>query len=350
MCISPKTGPNGERLACRKCWQCLANATDLWVGKCIAESKTAGKTYLVTLTYGSDERMGSEGNDMRAVTLCYPDVQLWLKRLRHQTTGPIRFLAAGEYGSEKGRSHWHVIVFCENSNTVIPNLKLDWRYIHEGERGQLIWPHGYSYWEELEASAQIGYVCKYIKADEEERVYNTHVSKRPALGTAYFTLCAKLHVDQGISPLDTYYGFPDVLKTHGSEAGRPRRYIMTKAAAYKYCADFVTLWREKYGHDNWPQSDLIDQYFDAVAELQKRQNTGTSEQHIFELMARFKAKQKERSVFSWIVTHDAEGNEEKQGSTQVFLPFPVVPNSYLEQSKGHVSTRPFKPSSPQTTV
>lgn len=333
MCIHPRTGPNGERLTCRKCWQCISNYQDLWVGKCIAESKTAVKTYVVNLTYGSDEYMGTEGNDMRAVTLCYPDVQLWLKRLRHQSTGRLRFLAAGEYGDEKGRAHWHVLLFCE-SQTVIPNLRLDWRYIHEGEKGQMIWPHGISFWQEVKDPAQVSYVCKYIQKDEgTETVYNTHVSKQPALGTDYFTLCAKLHVDQGLSPQDTYYGFPDVLKTHGKQEGQPRRYVMTRSAAYKYCQDFVTLWRDRYGENSWPQSDLIDDYFDALAKLEQR-SKAYAEVALIELKARFKAEAKERNVFTWLTTTDVNGKEERTGATPLYLPFPVLSGAYLQQSRG----------------
>lgn len=333
MCIHPRTGPNGERLTCRKCWQCLENFKDQWAGKCIAESRTAAKTYLVTLTYGSDERMGSEGNDIRAVTLAYPDVQLWLKRLRFYSTGRLRFLAAGEYGDAKGRAHWHVIIFCEDAGTVIPNLKLKWRYVHETETGAMLWPHGWSYWEELEAAAQIGYTCKYIKKDDEEAIYNTHVSKRPPLGTSYFTLCAKLHVDQGLSPQDSYYGFPDVLKTHGREQGMPRRYVMSRASAYKYCADFITLWRARYGTKPWPQSDMLDEYLD---EMKKRERVTkeTEPQAVKELVQRFRAEAKERNVFSWMVQHDAEGNERPHETTPLYLPFPVISDRYLQQSRG----------------
>lgn len=338
MCVNPRFTDAGVRITCRKCWQCLANYADLWVGKCIAESRTAAKTYLVTLTYGSEERMGMEGNDMHAVSLNYPDVQLWLKRLRYQTTGPIRFLAAGEYGSAKGRAHWHVILFCQDIDTVIPNLKLNWRYVHEGERGQLIWPHGVSYWEELNAPAQIAYVCKYIQKDDNDTVYNTHVSKRPALGTEYFKYCAKLHVEQGLSPRDTFYGFPDVLKTHGAQKGTPRRYVMTTAAAYKYCQDFVTLWRDKWGDQPWPQSDLIDQYFDALAKINDRATSENLEGRLIELVSRFRAEKVERNVFTWRTTTDVNGKEEPTGATPLFLPFPVLTDTYLAQSRGLVST------------
>ena len=79
-----------------------------WQGRCIAEAATAKAAFAVTLTYGRDA-MGEKLHE-RAVVMTYSDVQRYLKLLRrHRYT--VRYFCAGEFGSEKGRVHWHIILF-----------------------------------------------------------------------------------------------------------------------------------------------------------------------------------------------------------------------------------------------
>ncbi len=64
MCIAPIKLDDGTEVGCRECWQCRKRRVNDYVGRCIAESKFAKKTYAVTLTYGGDE-------GVNAVTLIY---------------------------------------------------------------------------------------------------------------------------------------------------------------------------------------------------------------------------------------------------------------------------------------
>lgn len=58
---------------------------------------------VLTLTYDNEHL--PEGG-----LLCKRDLQLFIKRLRKHV-GALRYFACGEYGSLKGRPHFHVIVF-----------------------------------------------------------------------------------------------------------------------------------------------------------------------------------------------------------------------------------------------
>lgn len=102
MCRTPNKLDDGTEVACRKCWQCKRNRVNDLVGRCIAESRYSAKTYAVTLTYANDA-------GVNAVTLVYKDVQDFLKRLRKRYN--VRYIVAGEYGTAKGRAHWHIILF-----------------------------------------------------------------------------------------------------------------------------------------------------------------------------------------------------------------------------------------------
>lgn len=323
MCERPIEVKPGVFVACRQCWQCLQQTGQVWTGKCIAESKTTRRTLALTLTYGSDARMGTVGNDMKARHLFYADVQLYLKRLRKHTDGKLRFFASGEYGSEKGRSHWHLIIFCDTN--IPPNIQFDTRYIHTTEGGHVLWPHGWSYW--CESSPQlIAYACKYANknlVNTDESCYAS--SLKPALGTEYFKSLAHLYVSSGLSPQNAYYGFPDVLVSKGKFKGMPRKYRMSVVSAFRFCEYFVKVWKQTYGHDRWPHSDMLVAYLDAVA---KREGSN-SETWLADLHQRFEATRYERNRFTWEVGANANG--ERNDGKRLYLPFPVIPNQYLRR-------------------
>ncbi|TIS17093.1 MAG: hypothetical protein E5X07_34615, partial [Mesorhizobium sp.] len=163
MCANPRHLPDGIEVACHKCWQCRENRINDWVGRCIAESKTARATHSITLTYGRDDA-GIEDH-LRAALLTYSDVQKYLKRLRKDGY-PCRYFVAGEYGSEKGRAHWHLIIFWQDR---VPEHELNRRFL------QKHWTHGWSHWE-LPSYASIRYVMKYISKDIGVAERQGHVS------------------------------------------------------------------------------------------------------------------------------------------------------------------------------
>ncbi|WP_221724636.1 hypothetical protein, partial [Ochrobactrum sp. SFR4] len=53
---------------------------DDWVGRCVAENKTAIAAHSISLTYGRDEN--DSVDHLHAAWLTYSDVQKYFKRLR----------------------------------------------------------------------------------------------------------------------------------------------------------------------------------------------------------------------------------------------------------------------------
>ena len=253
MCTQPGLLPDGTEFACRKCWQCRERKIDDWVGRCIAENKTAIAAHSITLTYGRDE-LGEEDH-FRAAWLTYSDVQKYFKRLRKDGY-KFRYLVAGEYGSTKGRAHWHLLMFWENKVpphelTTVVAKRFDNKY----------WPHGYQHWEKPTA-ASIRYVCKYIQKDigKEERQGHLSMSKKPPLGYAYFRNLAQKYVDAGLAPQNLEYHFPEVKDKNG----RPKQFHMTGTTARNFIEQYKALWLDQQGGHH-PNSTLIDEYDDKQA-------------------------------------------------------------------------------------
>lgn len=244
MCANPRKLPDGIEAACHKCWQCRENRVNDWVGRCIAESKTALACHSITLTYGRDEA-GNEDH-LRAALLTYSDVQKYFKRLR-KNGYPLRYFVAGEYGSEKGRSHWHLIAFWTER---VPPHELNKRFIEEH------WKDGWSHWE-APSYASIRYVMKYISKDigAAERQGHVSLSKKPPLGAAYFDWLAGEYVRQGLAPQDLFYWFPEAIDRR---TGKPRLFHLAKGSA---SADlFVAAYLRRIPYRQSPWSEVIEEY------------------------------------------------------------------------------------------
>lgn len=242
MCVRPNTLPDGTQVACRKCWQCIENRVNDWVGRCIAESMTCASANTVTLTYG-------KGDHVRAAVLTFSDVQKYLKRLRSDGY-PVRYFAVGEYGSMKARAHWHLVLFW-----------LERAPPHQVQKAfrQEHWALGHSFWDGVEASA-LRYVCKYVTKDARslERQGHLSMSKKPPLGAMFFAQRAQQFVDQALSPQDAFYSFRQVEK-------RPTKYMLSGRSLDLFLEAYVEAWMRRHGKPSWPHSDLVAEYLDRVA-------------------------------------------------------------------------------------
>lgn len=132
-----ENGGEELQLPCGQCLGCRLEYSRQWAMRCVLEAKQWKHNYFLTLTYDDahlplrehykvDKETG-EVIDGEYVETLYPrHLQLFMKQLRKnfkQDYGfeNIRFFAAGEYGDENGRPHYHVILF----NCPIPDLQLD---------------------------------------------------------------------------------------------------------------------------------------------------------------------------------------------------------------------------------
>ena len=250
MCIAPNKLDNGIEIRCSQCWQCHARKINDWVGRCIAESKYSTKTYAVTLTY--DDKKLDKGEETHSVILIYKDVQDFLKRLRKKYK--VRYIVTGEYGSAKGRAHWHIILFFKGDYPEMQeNNRVNWKF----------WKNGFSYFQYPDWKG-FQYCLKYILKDQNSLQADTHLamSKKPPLGYQFFNDLAHKYVDQALAPQTYYYKFGDIRDTKNRE----KRFLMTGKTKENFMSNFMTEWESKYDHE--PISEIVSDYLDDITELE----------------------------------------------------------------------------------
>lgn len=303
MCISPNQLPDGTLVGCRNCWQCSERKILDWVGRNIAESKTAVAASVVTLTYGG-------GDHERAAVLTYSDVQKYFKVLRRRGY-PCRYFAVGEYGSTKGRTHWHIIIYW--LERVFPHVNTNGELVGDFGNEEAVefngpwnakfrgftsprkskrpepyryfdpsWPHGHMVWDTSDVAA-IRYACKYIQKDvgKEDRQYHLAMSKKPPLGHDYFQQLAARYVDAGLAPQNLFYEFDEARNAEGKKL----RFQMSGVTALNFLRGYRHLWSLLYWEEHPPYSELLEEWEDkqvpdwrtaamvedALAEAEKRE-------------------------------------------------------------------------------
>lgn len=88
---------------CGKCAFCVKKSIDHWCTRIEHEMETSSSAFFITLTY-DDEHLPKN------LSVSKRDLQLFIKRLRKRNPA-IRYFAVGEYGSERGRPHYHAVIF-----------------------------------------------------------------------------------------------------------------------------------------------------------------------------------------------------------------------------------------------
>jgi hypothetical protein len=326
MCIAPLTLPDGVEVACHECWQCRERAINDWVGRNIAESKTAVASYAVTLTYGRS-RAGDADHE-RAVILTYSDVQKYLKLLRRHRYS-VRYFVTGEFGGLKGRTHWHIVLHFgprlpllkrgrvvpgADMNPVPPHV-LGRIFMHErldangkpardGKDGPALWwPHGWSHWTEGTSPANIRYNCKYIlkDVDDAERQGHLAMSKKPPLGAAYFEQLAERYVQQGLAPQTLEYTFPEVRRTkeNGTEEIVP--FMLKERSAELFLEHYVRTWRAVHPGRHIPASEVVEEFLDPGAYSDKGREERASALRLREKTPDV-AKPRVGDLYSWMST------------------------------------------------
>lgn len=137
-------GP-GFAMDCSQCIECRANdALDKTV-RIMHEAKLYDQSWFVTLTYNADTLPKDGGLSKR-------DAWLFVHRLRkmqwRRFKRRIRYFTTGEYGEERGRPHYHLIIF----NAAFPDRK----DAGKNERGDLLFSS-----ELLDAAWQHQGICKF---------------------------------------------------------------------------------------------------------------------------------------------------------------------------------------------
>lgn len=103
---------------CGHCVGCRLDYSRQWANRCMLELEYHDSAFFITLTYDDDHVPRSwyadpeTGEAFESLTLRKKDFQDFMKRLRYYFPDDhIRFFAAGEYGSNTFRPHYHAIVF-----------------------------------------------------------------------------------------------------------------------------------------------------------------------------------------------------------------------------------------------
>lgn len=170
---------------CGKCQPCFARRVSGWSKRLMEEEKDAILSWFVTLTYDNDHVPLTKNGFM---TLVKKDVQDFMKRLRYYSPKgvKIKYYAAGEYGSDTMRPHYHIILF----NAQPDHIDRAWC-----ENGQTI---GNVYYGNVQ-EASVGYTLKYIskkgkipmhKRDDRQPEFSLSSTK---LGAKYIDRMGKWH-------------------------------------------------------------------------------------------------------------------------------------------------------------
>lgn len=255
MCKSPRSTniakgniPVFIDLPCRECWQCRANRVNDYVARCLCEAQYSDWTVSLTLTYrDSAERE----KDLAHKEITPHHVQQLMRNLRKRSTGKMRYIVTGEYGTLKGRAHFHMILFGKGKKPEIPhNRNTNWGP----------WSHGYTFADWDGGERAIRYVCKYILKGEGR--YWFSLSKKPPIGWTFFEKRAHWYAEQGVFPRSFEYMPP---------GGKPgRKYMMTGATRRDFLALLVDLWLERRPLERHRLAEWVGKSLDKLDMYQMR--------------------------------------------------------------------------------
>lgn len=111
-------GSEAVEIPCGQCIGCRLDYSSQWASRCVLEMQDHKSSCFITLTYDDKHVPANWACSLRtrkefvSYTLDKRDLQLFWKRLRKAfPDSKIRYYAAGEYGDETARPHYHAIVF-----------------------------------------------------------------------------------------------------------------------------------------------------------------------------------------------------------------------------------------------
>jgi hypothetical protein len=204
-------------------------------------------------------------------TLVYKDFQNMLKYLRVADAGQhgnrikkVRYIVAGEYGSKKGRSHWHAVLFIygQQAKQALADMGIE---INKRVKFKA-WKHGHTYVQKPDMNG-FKYVLKYLMKDQEQSVNVSHFAMSKGLyregkvidgplGYDYFMERAEEMVAKGIHYNTLIYKFASCKDYKGRHIKFRLRGRMREMFEERY----TQLWQKKYGKD--PITELGEKYLD----------------------------------------------------------------------------------------
>lgn len=168
-------GDREIHVGCGNCPYCAERKSKEWAYRLMQEDRVSNSSYFVTLTYNTKNVPITKKGYM---TLSREDLQKYIKRLRHHHAKtrnskwrdwyaseykPIRYYAVGEYGSKRGRPHYHAIIFNAHKNHILQS----WREVYDKKLDVYIDMGGIDIGTVTRNSCR--YVMKYMMKDQGYR-------------------------------------------------------------------------------------------------------------------------------------------------------------------------------------
>ena len=184
------------QLPCGQCTGCRIDRSKAWALRCMQELRAHDKSCFLTLTYDQDHLPDNGSLD-------HSHFQKFFKRLR-QHVSPLkpRYFMCGEYGSLRGRPHFHAIVFGIDFDD-----KTVWRksgsglVLYRSPSLEQLWPFGHSSigdvtWESAAYVARYcmkkttGAMASFVYTDSETgeifKPEYARMSLKPGIGASFY--------------------------------------------------------------------------------------------------------------------------------------------------------------------
>lgn len=156
---------------CGRCYECLSRKRSDWSLR-IQEQAKVMSCFHAILTYDNSHLPTlSDGTP----TLSKRDLQLFFKRLRHHyPDNSLKYFVAGEYGSRRGRPHYHALIFgipFQDKYSVISTIQVAWQLGEVRRRSR--WFNSLINGQLIINSAGLHYVTKdIINFAERDSIYD----------------------------------------------------------------------------------------------------------------------------------------------------------------------------------
>ena len=164
-------------LPCGKCDSCRMTKRKDWAIRCACEAKYHLYNSFVTLTY-------DDSHLPRDYKLKKSDLQKFIKGLRNKGH-KLRYFACGEYGSNNGRPHYHLICFgympSDKKRVGKSNCG---EAMYESKEVSDVWKKGRTIVQDFSPAAA-GYVAGYAAKKLGDCSSFIIMSKRPGIGLSF---------------------------------------------------------------------------------------------------------------------------------------------------------------------
>lgn len=226
--LDPRKFPMGLKVPCGRCMACRVSRREEWILRLTHELESWSSCIFLTLTY-DDEHLPPNKS------LVKRDVQLFLKKLRRAIhPRKVKYFCTGEYGDEKKRPHYHLIIFgldyCSKEDREIIKQSwdlCDWDSLRSRPFGDV-------------SHASIRYVVDYLEktilGDQANDVYDKTKRARPfqLVSKGFGFEWAKKHYEELIKDTNIYVkGIPRPAPRYYTEKLSIDRSNMAKEALEK---------------------------------------------------------------------------------------------------------------------